>query len=222
MNLNLPGYTELRERDVGSDFLSSDTYRSIGLTKQLHVNINTLECQDYILVEEYNNLVTDAERIMERCPAVEIVTVREPSGMDKRDILNVMQWSSKVVKLPRLKILFIDPVDRRRFRSQPDDQYIARIENLYCEKGRQKGLECLSVQNCDTRMSNEDFSLQGPFLQKTLVDNINSLNRLWFYGSELQATLRGMPTASLADMRLKSLSIRYLPTTDDFIRVFGL
>ncbi|KAK6330037.1 hypothetical protein TWF718_003465 [Orbilia javanica] len=226
LNLNLPGYAELRKRDAETDVWTSESYRSISLTKQLFVNINNVEREDHIPAEEYRSLVAGAEQVVGRCPAVEVATVRECTGMNKDDVLDVMNWSSKVLKLPKLRFLFIDPNERRRFRLGPDDQYIARLEDSYSEKRRSKGLECLSVQNCSSRVGDDReydvFSLQSPFIQKTLRDNINSLNRLWFHGLELQAALKGMPTACLADMRLKSLSIRHLDVQNDLVRVFGL
>ncbi|KAK6498349.1 hypothetical protein TWF481_010940 [Arthrobotrys musiformis] len=222
LNLNLPGYTELQKRNAVADSLTLESQRSIGLTKRLFVNINSLECQDHIQSEEYQRLVTNAERIVERCPAVEVATVRECSGMNKAEILNVIQWSNAVVKLPKLRFLFIDPYERRQFKSRPDDQYIARIENLYAGKQQTKGLECLSVQSAFNGIHKEELLLQSPFLQKTLLDNIGSLTRLWFLGAELQEAIKEMPTACLASMRLKSLSIRHLESHSDFVRVFGL
>ncbi|KAK6497242.1 hypothetical protein TWF506_004716 [Arthrobotrys conoides] len=222
VNLNLPGYAEISERNSVANLLQSDKYRSVGLTKQLWVNINSIECRSLVHLETYARFIADAERTVKSCPAVETVTVRECSGMDKNDIMDVLRWSDKVVKLPKLRFLFIDLSQTRHFRSRPDDQYIARMEELHLQKRRSKGLECLSVQNCFSAIHQDDFSPQSPFLQTTMLDNISSLNRLWFHGTELQEALKEMPTASLASMRLKSLSIRYLWTHKDLARVFGL
>ncbi|KAF3173550.1 hypothetical protein TWF788_008924 [Orbilia oligospora] len=222
INLNLPGYAEICQENSLTTLLKSDKYRSVGLTKQLWVNINSLECRSLVHLGNYDRLIRDAEGIVERCPAVETAIVRECSGMGKDDILDVVHWSNKVVKLPKLRFLFMDSSERRHFRSQPDDQYIARTEGLHREKRHSNGLECLSVQNCFSGIFYDDFSPQSLFIQNTIVDNINSLNRLWFHGAELREALKEMPTASLANMRLKSLSIRLLPTHTDLVRVFGL
>ncbi|KAF3203621.1 hypothetical protein TWF679_010152 [Orbilia oligospora] len=222
INLNLPGYAEICQENSLTTLLKSGKYRSVGLTKQLWVNINSLECRSLVHLGNYDRLIRDAEGIVERCPAVETAIVRECSGMGKDDILDVVHWSNKVVKLPKLRFLFMDSSERRHFRSQPDDQYIARTEGLHREKRHSNGLECLSVQNCFSGIFYDDFSPQSLFIQNTIVDNINSLNRLWFHGAELREALKEMPTASLANMRLKSLSIRLLPTHTDLVRVFGL
>ncbi|KAK6514632.1 hypothetical protein TWF281_004830 [Arthrobotrys megalospora] len=222
LNLNLSGHTELLKNNIAKNFLASENHCSIGLIKELHININTLECGDLRQFEEFNQLITDVGELVDRCRSVETAVVREHTGANPDEVLDAVEWASRFAKLPKLKVLFLDPCHRHHFRSIPDDQYIKRIEDADYKREPQKGLECLSIQPVSNKIYRDDYSIYTPLVQSTLRSNVDSLSRLWFNGPELREALEEMPTGSLANMRLRSLSIRNMETHEPFVRVFGL
>ncbi|EPS39480.1 hypothetical protein H072_6748 [Dactylellina haptotyla CBS 200.50] len=167
-------------------------------------------------------------------------TLRETAWLDNEFSDELITWSTRILSQPSLKTLFVDPCGTHIFRSLPDDEHLSRLEDadyihtqktqdIYpptttgnINKIRIPGLQTFSVQTVANNIYTYNYTHYTPFISSTLSGNINSLTRLWFNGFELVEALQDLPDGGLSAIRLSSLSIRYLPSHEDFVRVFGL
>ncbi|EWC43693.1 hypothetical protein DRE_01580 [Drechslerella stenobrocha 248] len=210
--------------NIAAEFLKGQNRRSIGLTKKLVINVNSVESQCLERAEEYQDFLSDATTFVARCQNVERATLREASWLNDSSRCEIIDWTKRVLVLPKLTELFIDPCGRHLFRSAPDDEHLADIEgsDAAAPSSTPTGLTCLSVQAVSNGIYHYDYSQFSQLIQSTLTVNVRSLNRLWFNGPELAGALLGLPDGCLLEMRLRSLSVRILGAHDDFVRVFGL
>ncbi|KAK6338607.1 hypothetical protein TWF696_009419 [Orbilia brochopaga] len=207
--------------NVPAEFLNGGKRRSIGLTRNIVISVNSPESQELTKTEEYRNFLSDAVTFVGRCQNVQRATLREAIWLDNNYRCEVVDWARRVLTLPKLTELFIDPCGRHLFRSTPDDEHLAAIEAPVASSPT-VGLESLSVQAVSNGIYRYDYSQFTQLIRSVLGANTKSLNRLWFNGPELTEALLRFPDGCLSDMRLKSLSIRNLGAHEDFVRVFGL
>ncbi|KAJ6258301.1 hypothetical protein Dda_6340 [Drechslerella dactyloides] len=207
--------------NVPAEFLKGRNRRSIGLTRKIVINVNSPESQDLVKTEEYRSFLSDAVTFVGRCQKVQRATLREAIWLDNNYHCEVVDWTKRVLTLPRLAELFIDPCGRHLFRSTPDDEHLAAVETATGTTSS-AGLECLSVQAVSNGIYRYDYSQFTQLIRSVLGTNVRSLSRLWFNGPELTEAMLKLPDGCLSDMRLKSLSIRNLGAHEDFVRVFGL
>ncbi|KAK6525206.1 hypothetical protein TWF694_005352 [Orbilia ellipsospora] len=224
LDFNLAGHVALLKDNVASDIFSLSGYRSVGLTKSLLININSLENQDLAKFEQYQSFLSDAARLLHQFQNVTSVTLREATWLDNDHPCDLVGWAEKVLKLPKLKHLYLDPCGRHLFRASPDDEHLAHIEKQDQAGSRkgEKGLEILSVQTVSNNIYHFNYSQFTELIKTTLASNIRSLNRLWFNGLEFTEALEQLPDGCLAEMRLKSLSLRRLGNHEEMVRVFSL
>ncbi|KAF3905651.1 hypothetical protein ABW21_db0205797 [Orbilia brochopaga] len=208
--------------NVPAEFLKGRNRRSIGLTRNIVISVNTPESQELAKTEEYQNFLSDAVTFVDRCQNVQRAILREAIWLDNSYRCEVVDWTKRVLSLPKLTELFIDPCGRHLFRSLPDDEHLVALEAPASQTSPTAGLESFSVQAVSNGIYRYDYSQFTQLIRSVLGTNIKSLNRLWFNGPELTEALLRLPDGYLSEMRLKSLSIRNLGAHEDFVRVFGL
>ncbi|KAK6360969.1 hypothetical protein TWF730_007084 [Orbilia blumenaviensis] len=226
LNTKQAGHAEIPGKDLVNSLLTSQDYRSMGLMKELCLDLNGFDCQRLLKSDRqsYVRFMADVEHLVEKCRTVRKAVLKEPWAIEEAEMVAVTRWSHRLSKIPSLEVLFIDLCDRNYHDLAPDHQYIARIEEpeICFGKGVHEGLECLSFQTILSEHSQDNYIQYGNFVRTTLKDNISSLNRLWFAGPELHNAISDMPASALASMKLKSLSIFRLISHLPLVRVLGL
>ncbi|KAF3937108.1 hypothetical protein ABW19_dt0200900 [Dactylella cylindrospora] len=227
LNLNSTNYFSFldADSDIATDFLKGRNGRIIGRVRNVTISFgNDRQMADLNCLKRFRQFLSDCEKFLRACKEVRMLNIRSHMWYTDPSRDASLPWVAIAKELPKLNTLLLDPCGCHPGRSMPLDEYIFELEGVKPESDNSKGLSCLSLQTPSNTQIDYDLDAT-PFMKilaPMIVANVNTLSRLWFTGPDLHGALTQLPDGALANVRLKSLSIRFLVSHQEFIRVFGL